>query len=280
MGTSAMKKKTPRPRARPAAVKTADELNAAQQQAVRHGRSPLLIIAGAGTGKTLTLAHRVARLIEDGVPPERILLLTFTRRAAADMLHRVETLRGRKPAKKPRQDGDAAGPASPRKVWGGTFHAVGARLLRIHGPAIGVDPRFTIHDQADSTDLLDALRTELKLAEQRKEFPKKGTCQAVHSGWINSGTQAGGVPQGFLPLVSEGTRRLAAAVPGLRGTQATAERLRLRRSAAVLEQAPGRRGGGGGRPPAGSTASWSMSTRTPTPSRPRSSNSSARTAPA
>ena len=86
-----MKKKTPRPRARPAAAKTAGELNAAQQRAVRHGRSPLLIIAGAGTGKTLTLAHRVARLIEDGVPPERILLLTFTRRAAAEMLHRAET---------------------------------------------------------------------------------------------------------------------------------------------------------------------------------------------
>src|SRR5215471_17996372 len=94
-----MKKKTPRPRARPAAVKTADELNAAQRQAVRHGRAPLLIIAGAGTGKTLTLAHRVARLIQDGVPPERILLLTFTRRAAQEMLQRVETIRGGSPAK-------------------------------------------------------------------------------------------------------------------------------------------------------------------------------------
>ena len=121
------------------------------------------------------------------MPPERILLLTFTRRAAAEMLHRVETLRGSKPAKKPRPKSDAAGTASPRKVWGGTFHAVGARLLRIHGPAIGVDPRFTIHDQADSADLLDVLRTELQLAEKRKDFPKKGTCQAVHSGWTNSG---------------------------------------------------------------------------------------------
>ena len=173
-----MQKKTLRPRARPPA-QTAGEPNAAQQQAVRHGRVPLLIIAGAGTGKTLTLAHRVARLIEDGVPPERILLLTFTRRAAAEMLHRVETLRGNKPARKPGQDGDATGTTSPRKVWGGTFHAVGARLLRIHGPTIGVDPRFTIHDQADSTDLLDALRTELKLAGKRHDFPKKGTCQAV-----------------------------------------------------------------------------------------------------
>jgi DNA helicase-2/ATP-dependent DNA helicase PcrA len=181
-----MKKASSRPRARSVATKTAGALNAAQQRAVRHGRSPLLIIAGAGTGKTLTLAHRVAYLIAEGVPPERILLLTFTRRAAAEMLQRVETLRGRRPAKKPRQQSDAATAAPHRKVWGGTFHAVGARLLRIYGPAIAVDPRFTIHDQADSTDLLDVLRTELKLAEKRKEFPKKGTCQTVHSGWANS----------------------------------------------------------------------------------------------
>ena len=217
-----MKKKTPRPRARPAAAKTAGELNAAQRQAVRHGRSPLLIIAGAGTGKTLTLAHRVARLIEDGVPPERILLLTFTRRAAAEMLHRVETLRGNKSAKKPRQDGDAAGTASPRKVWGGTFHAVGARLLRIHGPAIGVDPRFTIHDQSDSTDLLDALRTELKLAEKRKEFPKKGTCQAVHSGWINSGKNLEAFLKASYPWCLkdlDGLRRLFQAYAGRKRQQ-------------------------------------------------------------
>jgi DNA helicase-2/ATP-dependent DNA helicase PcrA len=143
----------------------------------------LLIIAGAGTGKTLTLAHRVAFLIEEGLPPERILLLTFTRRAAAEMLHRVDTLRGLKPPKIPAPPGEPA----PRKVWGGTFHAVGARMLRAHGPAIGVDPRFTIHDQADSADLLDALRGELELDKKRKDFPKKGTCQAVHSGWANSG---------------------------------------------------------------------------------------------
>jgi DNA helicase-2/ATP-dependent DNA helicase PcrA len=182
-----MKKTTSRRKARPAAARAAGGLNPAQQEAVRHGRSPLLIIAGAGTGKTLTLAHRVAHLIGEGVPPERILLLTFTRRAAAEMLHRVQTLRGSKPAKKPKQKGDTTGTEAPRRVWGGTFHAVGARLLRVHGPAIGVDPRFTIHDQADAADLLDVLRTELKLAEERQDFPKKGTCQAVHSGWVNSG---------------------------------------------------------------------------------------------
>ena len=93
------------------------------------------------------------------------------------MLHRVETLR--------RQAAPQSTSAA-RKVWGGTFHAVGARLLRIHGPAINVDRRFTIHDRTDSEDLLDLLRTELKLAEKRKDFPKKGTLMTVHSGWINS----------------------------------------------------------------------------------------------
>ncbi len=103
------------------------------------------------------------------------------------MLQRVETLRGQVPAKKSKSKGAGAATTAPRKVWGGTFHAVGARLLRIHGSAIGVDPRFTIHDQADSEALIDVLRTELKLAENRADFPKKGTCQSVHSGWINSG---------------------------------------------------------------------------------------------
>jgi DNA helicase-2/ATP-dependent DNA helicase PcrA len=183
-------KKTP-PRARPTAASrpagTAAPLNPAQQQAVRHGRSPLLIIAGAGTGKTLTLAHRVAHLIDEGVGPERILLLTFTRRAAEELLRRVEAIRGQ--ASRPTRSATGSTSAEPpaRKVWGGTFHAVGARLLRLHGRAIGVEPGFTIHDRADSEDLLDVLRTELKLAEKRKDFPKKGTCLTVHSGWVNSG---------------------------------------------------------------------------------------------
>ncbi len=182
-----MKKTSSRPKPLPATAGDTGKLNAAQQRAVLHGRSPLLIIAGAGTGKTLTLAHRVARLIAEGVPPERILLLTFTRRAAEAMLQRVEILRRRSPAKTSGRSPTAATTAATRKVWGGTFHAVGARQLRIYGQAIGVDPRFTIHDQTDAEDLLDVLRSELQLAEKRKDFPKKGTCQAVHSGWINSG---------------------------------------------------------------------------------------------
>ena len=93
-----MKKAPTKSKVRHVAARHAGELNAAQQQAVRHGRSPLLIIAGAGTGKTLTLAHRTAHLIAERVPPHRILLLTFTRRAAESMLDRVLTIRSRPPA--------------------------------------------------------------------------------------------------------------------------------------------------------------------------------------
>jgi len=159
-------------------------LNDSQRKAVEHGRSPLLIIAGAGTGKTLTIAHRTARLIMDGVPPERILLLTFTRRSAESLLQRVATICSESMSDE--DDRKASAPAGT-KVWGGTFHATGARLLRSQGARIGIDPRFTIHDQSDSEALIEVLRTELRLAEIRKDFPKKGTCQSLHSGWINSG---------------------------------------------------------------------------------------------
>src|SRR5215831_4299698 len=115
-----------------------DGLNEWQREAVLHEGGPLLIVAGAGTGKTTTLAHRVARLIARGVPAERILLLTFARRAAAELLRRVDGLLGRAAADRP---------ASSR-VWGGTFHSVATRLLRQHGERIGLHPGFTIHDRA------------------------------------------------------------------------------------------------------------------------------------
>jgi DNA helicase-2/ATP-dependent DNA helicase PcrA len=194
-----MKKAPSRAKPHTSAAQAALALNTAQQRAVRHGRSPLLIIAGAGTGKTLTLAHRVAHLIEKGVPPERILLLTFTRRAAEEMLQRVAAIRSPTPAKSTAGRKAGSSPAKERNVWGGTFHAVGARLLRIHGPAIGVDPRFTIHDTADSESLLDLLRSELKLTEEHADFPKKGTCQSLHSGWTNSGLKLKAFFKSFHP---------------------------------------------------------------------------------
>jgi DNA helicase-2/ATP-dependent DNA helicase PcrA len=153
-------------------------LNLRQREAAVHGSGPLLIIAGAGSGKTKTLVHRVARQIAQGVEPGRILLLTFTRRAAAEMLRRVEALLRQLKAK----GGGGAG----KKIWGGTFHATATRLLRMYGGAVGLDPGFTIHDRGDSEDLIDVVRTELGLAKTDKRFPKKGTCMAIYSRCVNA----------------------------------------------------------------------------------------------
>ncbi|MCH5373286.1 MAG: UvrD-helicase domain-containing protein, partial [Planctomycetes bacterium] len=148
-------------------------LNDPQRAAALHGDDPLLIIAGAGTGKTTTLVHRVAHLISQGAAAHRMLLLTFTRRAAAQMLDRVSgVLR--------QQD-------VSRNVWGGTFHGVGARLLRIHGPQIGLDARFTIYDRGDAESLMATVCQELELGKGDKKFPKKGTCMSVHSFSVNAG---------------------------------------------------------------------------------------------
>jgi DNA helicase II / ATP-dependent DNA helicase PcrA len=166
-------------------------LNAQQIAAASHGRGPLLIIAGAGSGKTRTLVHRVAHLIEEGTDPSKIMLLTFTRRAAAEMMRRVDgVLRG---LKANGGDGDdiAEGKrpevkVSSKRLWGGTFHSVATRLLRAHGKQIGLEPGFTIHDRGDSEDLLDVVRTELGLSKNDKRFPKKGTCLAIYSNCVNS----------------------------------------------------------------------------------------------
>jgi DNA helicase-2/ATP-dependent DNA helicase PcrA len=150
-------------------------LNAAQAAACLHGDGPLLVIAGAGSGKTQTLAHRVAALIDRGVDPRRILLLTFTRRAAVEMIRRAGRLTGR------RRDLDATLP------WAGTFHAVANRLLRQHARVVGLDPSFTLLDREDSADLMDAVRVQAGLAEQRKRrFPRKGTALAIYSRVVNT----------------------------------------------------------------------------------------------
>ncbi|HSY84956.1 MAG TPA: ATP-dependent helicase [Verrucomicrobiae bacterium] len=138
---------------------------------------PLLIIAGAGSGKTNTLAHRVAFLIRQGVAAERILLLTFTRRAAAEMKRRVERISARAR--------DQGGPPAAL-AWSGTFHSVGARLLRLHAHNIGLDPAFTILDREDGADLLNLLRDELGLSGQKSRFPKKQTCLAIYSYAMNA----------------------------------------------------------------------------------------------
>src|SRR5688572_23577957 len=146
------------------------DLNPEQAAAATHGSGPLLIIAGAGTGKTRTLIYRVAHLIDTGVKAERILLLTFTRRAAQEMLSRAERLVG----------------GSSRKVHGGTFHATGHRLLRRFGAAAGLPRDFTIMDQGDSADLMQLSRSQLGYAAKGKRFPKKETLQYVYSRHLNT----------------------------------------------------------------------------------------------
>jgi len=147
------------------------ELNPQQAAAATHADGPLLIIAGAGTGKTRTLVYRVAHLIERGVQAERILLLTYTRRAAQEMLSRVEKLVG----------------SSSKRVHGGTFHATAHRLLRRYGQAAGLAKDFTIMDQADSADLMQLSRAQLGYGAKAKRFPKKETLQHVYSRHINTG---------------------------------------------------------------------------------------------
>jgi DNA helicase-2/ATP-dependent DNA helicase PcrA len=122
-------------------------LNEPQQRAATHGQSPLLIIAGAGTGKTTTLTHRVAWLIHKGVDPRRVLLLTFTRRSAAEMLSRASAclMRLEKQSGKTRRSGASVQNA----LWGGTFHAMASRLLRQHGRLIGLEPEFSVLDRSD-----------------------------------------------------------------------------------------------------------------------------------
>jgi len=171
----------------PAAVATyLDTLNVEQRRAVEHGVNghatvggPLLVIAGAGSGKTNTLAHRVAHLIVAGADPRRILLMTFSRRAAAEMAARVERIARR-------VLGDRAGIMTDALSWAGTFHGIGARLLREYAERIGVNPAFTIHDREDSADLMNLVRHECGLSKTETRFPTKGTCLAIYSRCVNA----------------------------------------------------------------------------------------------
>jgi ATP-dependent DNA helicase UvrD/PcrA len=156
------------------------ELNEQQRLAVEHGDEPLLIVAGAGTGKTATLAHRVAYRIATGTDPSRVLLLTFTRRAAAEMLRRVEGILRRLEV-----EGSGRG-VGAGKVWGGTFHATATRLLRLHGRTIGLEPSFTILDRGDAEDLMGVLRADLGLSKNDRRFPLKSTCMDIYSRCVNA----------------------------------------------------------------------------------------------
>jgi DNA helicase II / ATP-dependent DNA helicase PcrA len=166
-----------------------DELNAEQRDAATHATpSPLLVIAGAGTGKTKTLASRVAWLIENGTSPSSILLLTFTRRAAVEMLDRA---------------GQLVGPAKAAQVVGGTFHAVANRLLRQYGPAIGLSPAFSVVDPSDSADLIDLVRSDLGFGSTDRRFPRKSTIAAIYSRVVNSRTKLDDVLRTHFPWCIE-----------------------------------------------------------------------------
>ncbi|MGH7178837.1 MAG: ATP-dependent helicase, partial [Tepidisphaeraceae bacterium] len=150
-----------------------DNLNEQQRAAATAGIEPLLIVAGAGTGKTCTLAHRVAHLIATGIDPGRILLLTFTRRAAAEMIKRVASL-------------TAPNGSIVSQLWGGTFHAISNRLLRMHCRSLGLAENFTVIDRSDAEDVLNEVRADLHLDSSDVRFPRKATCMSIYSRCVNA----------------------------------------------------------------------------------------------
>ncbi len=179
-----------------------DTLNPEQRAAVVHGEddglgAPLLIIAGAGTGKTNTLAHRVAHLVVRGADPGRILLLTFSRRAAEEMTRRARRIVAKALGTTSGVDLAATLP------WAGTFHSVGARLLREYAPSVGLDPGFTLHDREDSSDLMNLVRHELGFSAKARRFPLKGTCLAIYSAVVNTARPLDAVLQGSFPWCRE-----------------------------------------------------------------------------
>ncbi len=169
-----------------------DSLNPAQRRAATFGTvsegkgvsaGPLLIIAGAGTGKTNTLAHRAAHLVLNGTDPARILMLTFTRRAAQEMLRRTQGIVAEVFAERGKI-GDRS--VQSRLLWSGTFHSVGNRILRRFAKQLGLDPSFTVLDRADAADLMDVIRHELGFSGKEKRFPRKDTCLAIYSYRVNT----------------------------------------------------------------------------------------------
>jgi len=181
-----------------------EKLNDRQREAVEHGiglpdgkiGGPLLIIAGAGSGKTNTLAHRVAHLIVNGADPRRILLMTFSRRAASEMARRVQRIC--------RQVlGDNAAIMTDALAWAGTFHGIGARLLRMYAEQIGLSVDFTIHDREDSADLMNLVRHELGFSAKQSRFPTKSTCIAIYSRVVNSEASLKDILKSSYPWVLE-----------------------------------------------------------------------------
>ncbi|MEP7156366.1 MAG: ATP-dependent helicase [Betaproteobacteria bacterium] len=179
-------------------------LNAQQRAAVEFGIDakcttaprPLLVIAGAGSGKTNTLAHRVAHAVRHGADPWRLLLLTFSRRSAAEMERRTGRILNKITGNSPDQ-------SPPSLPWAGTFHSIGARLLREYAERIGLHVTFTIQDRGDSEDLMGLVRHELSLEYNARRFPTKATCLAIYSRIVNSRASLDEVLKASFPWCEE-----------------------------------------------------------------------------
>jgi len=170
------------------------ELNARQREAATFGDGPLRIIAGPGTGKTTTLTARVEFLLELGVAPERILLLTFTRRSAREIVGRVRAIRG----------ADRG-----RRVSGGTFHSVAHHTLRRHHAALGLPAGFGVLDHGDAADLMDLVRGELRILSKERRLPKKATLGALYSRTVNTGIQLADVMREHTPWCADSLDEVA-----------------------------------------------------------------------
>ena len=179
----------------------ARELNPQQLAAVTAPPGPALVIAGAGSGKTRTLTYRVAYLLEQGIPADRILLLTFTNKAAGEMMRRVSDLLGHE----------------LRSLWGGTFHSIGARILRIHADTLGYQRDFTILDRDDAKDLIKACVTDAKIETKGTHFPKPDVLNEIFSLTANTHKTTDELVEGrfsyfaqFAPEIADLQKRYAA----------------------------------------------------------------------
>lgn len=209
-------------------------LNSAQRKAVTFGEireeqkgvaaGPLLVIAGAGTGKTNTLAHRVAYLAMNGVDPARILMLTFSRRAAQEMRRRARDI-----VKEAMNEplGGLGQVLAQRLSWAGTFHSMANRLLRHYAPHLKLDPQFTVIDRGDSADLMDVIRQELGFDAKERRFPRRDTCLAIYSHRGQYAQESAGITGRAIPLVRAMGRGVDPAVSRLRPAQADLRHSRL-----------------------------------------------------
>ena len=177
------------------------ELNDEQRRAATHAGGPLLVLAGAGTGKTRTLVSRAAWLRDQGIEASRILLLTFTRRAADDMLARVESMRSR--------TADSGRPGSAERICGGTFHAIAHRIIRQHAESFSLPPQFSVIDPADMADVLDVLRADHGLVGTERRAPRAAVCADIYTRCVNTQATIADVVAAGFPWCHDFTARLA-----------------------------------------------------------------------